>query len=58
MMTVKEWLQSPERTVEEIVRFMRSACSEAARDQYCDSFDGDCQSCLESWLNSRWRGTP
>jgi hypothetical protein len=56
METVKEWLQSPERTTAEIVRFMRSACSEAAREQYCDSFEGDCQSCLESWLNSKWRG--
>lgn len=54
-MTVKEWLQAPERTVEELVRFMRSACNEAARDWYCDSFDGDCQACLESWLLSTKR---
>lgn len=55
VVTNLEWLKAPERTAAEIAEFIRTACSEAARAEWCDSFDGDCQACLESWLNSRRR---
>jgi len=49
-MTNLEWLKAPERTAEEAVDFIRSLCTEAARADWCDAFDGDCRACLVSYL--------
>lgn len=45
-----EWIKDPNTTAEQVVDFIRSLCTEAAKDQWCDAFDGDCRSCMAAYL--------
>lgn len=50
VVTNLEWIKQPERTAEEAVDFIRGLCTEAAKADWCDAFDGDCRACLIAYL--------
>lgn len=45
-----DWIKDPNTTAEQVVDFIRSLCTEAAKDQWCDAFDGDCRACMAAYL--------
>jgi hypothetical protein len=49
-----EWLKAPERTVEEIVDFIRQPCTTEAKSAYCEQFES-CRDCWIAWLLAKRR---